>query len=452
MKKFIASILALCLILTTFSFTTLVQASEVNQNRAINVYVDSQSVLTDEYNKLYEKEYIIVTVKLERNEAIANAKYTLTYNPTYFNYVEGQSTADGAIKQEDGSIEHICWDQSGDFTLTDDVLATYKFEAIPQPTVVSYPFKIVDAYATNLDESIDAGLIPVSSNSEEVTILLKDYKIEKYLGIKEDGSSELIDETQGEVTQTSFPYDDKTHTFHVVTDPEATVEYYVNDTKFDNVEIKGEGEYTIKYVVTNKKDGYGPVEKEFKITIQKPHYVVEVAKEYYVTGKVLVIAYTNTPNVHFSYEKKDYEMVDVTGNNYFYDNPRTQEVEAVPYAYKFAYVASPTANDEFWEYEDNVKVWYTGETDDAGNPLSTPSVGEYTADINDNKDVNNVNDKGLDIDDISVAYGIANAYEPYFETDKHQYKFLRLDHDNNKMIRGEDTGFVVDEVKLALGF
>ncbi len=452
MKKFIASVLCIIMVLTSMSFAVCAEET-VNEDRAINLYVQASST-SGEPDKLYAGETLTVTVKLESDEELQHADYVLEYNSTYFKCTEKNFTISGVAggHREDTvdatkkKISHYTWSSGDAYATGEQVLAIYTFEALAQPTQVTDLFTISEAYATNYLESADDIKVPVEKNSKDVTILLIDYTVKKYF------DNELIDETLDEVTTKELNYDDAPHSFKIETVPTATVKYTVVyngetiATDADDVEIKKEGTYVITYEATDETVGYAPVEGTFTITVKKPAYVVEVGSDY-VDNKDIVIVYTNTPNVGFSYKDKDLEMVDVSNSTYLYDNPRTDAVENDPYTFKFAYVvdveSGATTEEIISKYEENVIHWYKGDKDSEGNELANKSVGGYTTDVTDNGD--------LTVDDIVFAYGVARVYAPYFTTEKYQYRILRLDLDNTKAVKNEDVTTVVTDVKAALG-
>lgn len=444
------------MVLTSMSFAVCAEQT-VNENRAINLYVETNSI-ADATDEMYAGETVTVTIKLESAEELQHAEYVLEYNSKYFKCTDKNFTIEGVagghkedvVDETTTKISHFSWSSEDAYAVNEQVLAVYIFEAIAQPTEVTDYFTISEAHATNYLESADDEVVPVQKNNKDVTILLIDHSVKKYV----DGT--LVDETAGEVNSDSFPYDDNDHKFRIETVPTATIEYTVklngeeitptidND---GNIVIKDEGTYVIEYEATDETVGYAPVEGTFTITIEKPVYVVEVGTEAYVDNKDIVIVYTNTPNIGFSYKNKDWEMVDVSGNGYLYDDPRTTAVEAVPYTYKFAYVVdvetAAAGEDIIGKYEANVIHWYKGNTDSEGYELVNKSVGDYKTDVTDNGN--------LTVDDIVFAYGVTRVYDPYFETEKYQYRILRLDLDNNKIVRNEDVTDVVNDVKSALG-
>lgn len=456
MKKFIASVLCIIMVLTSMSFAVCAEET-VNEDRAINLYVQANST-SGEPDKLYAGETLTVTVKLESDEELQHADYVLEYNSTYFKCTEKNFTIAGVaggyredtVDATKKKISHYTWSSGDAYTTGEQVLAIYTFEALAQPTQVTDLFTISEAYATNYLESADDIKVPVEKNSKDVTILLIDHIITKYF------DNNPVDETAGEKTSVDpFHYDDNEHFFRIETVPTATIEYTVTldgediTPEFDgnnNVVIKGEGTYVITYVATDETVGYAPVEGTFTITILKPAYVVEVGSDY-VDNKDIVIVYTNTPNVGFSYKDKDMEMVDVSNSTYLYDDPRTDAKETVGYTYKFAYVvdfeSGATTEEIISKYEENVIHWYKGDKDSEGNELANKSVGGYTTDVTDNGD--------LTVDDIVFAYGVARVYAPYFTTEKYQYRILRLDLDNTKAVKNEELTDVVTDVKAALG-
>ena len=467
MKKFIASILCVLMVLTSMNFV--VSAEIITDDCAINLYVDSQSAFTQVEDELYAKEYLLVNVMLEiGNNAtaeLASATCDITFDTTKFKFESiDRSGVDTAIETgyndkdiANGVIKHYSWRMDGlTFDKGSHLLATYKFSAIPQTQEVTGKFDITNSYATEYEEGSEDENAEIDNNEDEATILMVEYDVTKLF------DNEEVDEDTKKVV---INYDNKPHSFKVeiesvqdsVYDPEgkAEVQYKVNGeiVDIDSYEFKAEKEYVIEYEVINLPEGYTPVKDTFTLVIDKPKYYVEIGAKEYVDNKVLVLVYTDTDGAFFSYGNKDWEMVDVSGNEYKYDDPRTTEVEAKEFKRVFAYVADPVASDDnvvrteetIKDYEAMIINWYEGDKDTAGTTaLKNESVGAYTADITDNG--------LLEIYDIVTAYGIANARNEYYKDAKnYQYRILRLDHNNNKYVDGDDTGFVSDEVKTELG-
>ncbi len=426
MKKLIASMLCILIALTSMSFAVVAETLTVKNDRAINIYVDK----TEVYAVGSKKSNVTVTVKIEKNDAaleLANAKYTMKYDPTLF-------TTDSDPAQT-GTISEMFYKEGGETYANGDVLATYVFTPIPQVEKETGEFNMVEAFTYTYMESIDHEKFEASTEGKQVTILLETYEITK----KIDGNP--VDETAGDVKKASFPYDDKPHSFEIETVPTATVEYTVKDSEGNvigtytdqEVVIKAEGEYVIEYVVTDKDDGYAPVEGTFTITIEKPVYYIEVV-ENYVIGKNLVLVYTDIDNVGFSY--KGNPMVDVSISAYTYNDTKTTDIdEAVDTKYVYGFVPETIDygyQDDFKAYKDLVSHWY-------GNEYEMDSVGAYDTDFN--------YYEGTDVQDITVGYGVMNGYNGYFANPKYQRNILKADLTQDKKVRGEDVGLVVDEAK-----
>lgn len=420
MKKIIASILCVLMVLTSMSFSALAYI-EIKNDRAINIYVDKTEVYADGT----PQSIVTVTVKVEGRSDLANAQYTMVYDPALF---ELQETEKDPGKT--GMISEMFYKEGGTYTDGEE-LTKYTFKAIPQVAEETGDFFMQEAFTYTYMESIDAEKFEASSEGKSVTILLMDYDVKKYI----DGN--LIDETQGEVDEVEYNYDDATHSFEVETVPDATVEYTVKfngtvvGTDLSEVEFKEEGTYVIEYVVTDKENGYAPVEGDFTIIIKEPVYVVEVVEDYVFAdatsiGKNLVLVYTNTTGVGFNYGTN--VMVDVSTSDYDY-----KDVD--PYDYVYAFVTDPIANGEandYQAYKDQVSHWYNG-------MYTIPEVGVYNTDLNYNNDD--------EMQDISVLYGVMNGYPGYFADVKYQRNILKADVSQNKRVNGEDAADVVFAVK-----
>ena len=418
MKKIIASILCVIMVLTSMSFSALAYI-EIKNDRAINIYVNKTEVYADGT----PESIVTVTVKVEGRNDLANAQYTMVYEPALF---ELQETEKDPGKS--GLISEMFYKTSGTYADGEE-LATYTFKAIPQVAEETGDFFMQEAFTYTYMESIDAEKFEASSEGKSVTILLMNYDVKKYI----DGT--LVDETQGEVDEVEYNYDDATHSFKVETVPDATVEYTVTyngtvvGTDLSEVEFKEEGTYVIEYVVTDKQNGYAPVEGEFTIKIVEPVYVVEVVENYVFAndiGKNLVLVYTDTTGVGFNYDGK--VMVDVSTSAYKYKD--TEE-----YDFVYGFVTDPIANgaeNDYQAYKDLVSHWYNG-------MYEIPEVGVYDEDLNYNND--------CEMQDISVAYGVMNGYEGYFADAKYMRNILKADLTQDKKVKGNDASLVVDAAK-----
>lgn len=377
--------------------STIYSAGSVIAIREINVSADKSTVAAE------EEIEINVTVK---GTDLANAEWKLTYEPAKFELIGETNSgviADKTIKT-DGSVY-----------ADGEVIKTYKFKSIAQTDVTEADFVISDTYAYTYLESIDATKVS-AINNEKVTVTID--LIEYELNVKFDGE-DITDTTK------VIPYDSKTHTFEVVTNPQANVIYEVNGVETSELNFKGEDTYVIKYKVDNAI-GYAQKSGEFTLTITKPEYVVEVNTEAvdgsdFVSGKKIVLVYTNTDDVFFNYDNN--LMIDVTAREYKYNG--TGE-----YKHVFAIVVDAIENGVLADYEEKVKHLVTAP--------GLYTIAQYNNDLN--------YDDILDIRDITTAYGVLNVNESYFANIKYQKNILKADTDGNKYVNGIDTNAVLTAV------
>ena len=428
MKKFIASILALCMILTSMFFTVSAEAVEVKTDRAINVNVSTTDVWA-----VYGKDMVTVTVVIEdyrgnvaQDDHFINAEYTLNYNPALFELQETDKDP-----EKDGTIYELFYKTGIEGYNSGDTVETYTFKAIPQEKEETDNFYLTSPQTYTYVECLSTDIFEASSENKEVTINLEPYEVKKYLD-----NTEIFDSADENLPDNSFPYDNAEHRFKVETVPEAEVSYTVklNDkvigTDLDSVVIKGEGTYEIEYTVTNKADGYAPVNGKYTIEIQEPVHVIEVIEDYVLAndiGKVLVLVYTSTEGAGYNYGTD--VMVDVSKSGYKYN-------DTDPYQYVYGFVTNPIDNgyeNEFKAYKDLVSHWYN-------NEYEVPSVGEYNYDIN-------YSGGTAEMKDISVVYGVVNAHPSYFSDVNNQKYILKADTSGDKKVRGEDASPVVAEAK-----
>ncbi len=433
MRKLIASILVVCMVLT--SMCVVVSAADIKTDRELNVWVDTSEVWAVD-----GKDMVTVKVVIEDNRAnvevddhFINAEYTLNYDPALFELQETAKDPEG-----DGTICELFYMTGIEGYNSGDIVETYTFKAKPQVAEETDTFYLTSPQTYTYMECLSPDIFEASTESKDVTIRLEPYEVKKYLD-----NNEVFDSADETLPDNSFPYDNEEHKFKVETVPEAEVQYIVklNDEvigTYTNQEviIKGEGTYEIEYTVTNKADGYAPVNGTYTIEIKEPVHVIEVAEDYVFgedIGKNLVLVYTNTEGAVYKYDGN--VMVDVSKSAYMYDNTATTAVEAEDYKYVYAFVTNPIDDghlNDFQAYKNLVSHVYNYE----GN---LPAVGEYNNDINFSGPV--------EIKDISVVYGVVNGHPSYFADVNNQKYILKADVSGDKKVRGEDASDVVDEVK-----
>lgn len=323
-----------------------------------------------------------VTAKLNNEEQASDSARLVWINGGYTFSVETDKENDSVSYTVNGNA-------SNDLTFTDD--GTY---------VIGYTVAPKAGYRK-------------ATGTFTLEIYLKEYSVET----KVDG------ETAG--TSKNVPYTNAGHTFEVVSTPNATVTYKVNGGEAQNsVSLTNKGTYTIEYTVA-ATDGYAEKTGRFTLTIEDPEYVVEVSETSdYVSGKKLVLVYTNTDGVCFNYNNN--LMIDVTSREYKYND--TEE-----YTNVYAFVTDAITNGTLDDYKANISCVI---------PTSSQLITlTYLMDLN--------FDDALDVNDITTGFGIYNANETYFANVKYQKNILRADTDGSKKVDGTDTGAVVDAVKTA---
>lgn len=373
-------------------------AETIATDRAINVVAN--------YSERYADEEVEISIVIEGND-LANAQWELTYDPTHFELMDTDVVADN------GTIIDYDFKQNGTYA-DGEVIRTYTFKALAQPVETVSAFGISNTRAYTYMESIDAEKFLADNNiCEYVTIKLRDYIV----AVKVDG----VDQTSDEV---SFSYDDKEHTFEVITVPTASVSYKVNGEDVTSVVIKEEGTYTISYTVTPEL-GYAPIEKSFTVVIEKPVYEVEVAigdamdAKDYVSGKKIVLVYTDTDNVTFAYDGN--AMIDVSESAYKYNG--------TDYKHVYAFVTDAISGATVDDYK--AKVVHSYE-------LVCEKLDAYNADLN--------LDNAYDIQDVTVGFGIYNVYDGYYSNVKYQKNILKADTNNDKCVNDDDTSNIVRDV------
>lgn len=357
-----------------------------------------------------------ISVTLKGNN-IANAVYDLAYDTTKFELV----SASTGTTASNGSLSEMLYKTDGACYENGAVLATYTFKALGQTENVTADFVISNTAAATYLESIDATNIK-TTNNEKVSVAIK---------LKEYAVAVSVDNNVETGTTLTVPYTNEGHTFSVIATPAAAVSYKVNGgDETNSVSVSERGTYTIEYTIT-PETGYAKVTGTFTLVIGDPEYVVEVnltnsENRDYVSGKKIVLVYTNTDGLAFNYG--DDLMIDVTARGYKYND--TDE-----YSHVYAFVTDAIENSDAGvtveDYKNNISCVIP-------SPADLIKL-TYTMDLN--------FDSYLTVNDITTAYGIYNANEDYFKNVKNQKKFLRADTDGNKCVNNDDANAVVDAVK-----
>lgn len=361
-------------------------------------------------------DIVTISVTLNGNN-LANVVYDLAYDATKFEFI----SASTETTANNGSLSEMLYKDDGTCYENGKAVATYTFKALGQTENVTADFVISNTAAATYLESIDATNIKTTSNEKvSVAINLKNYEVT----VNVDGNAVSEDTL-------NVPYTNEGHTFSVTATPTANVSYKVNGgDETDSVSVSERGTYTIEYTIT-PTTGYAKVTGTFTLVIGDPKYVVEVnltgaENRDYVSGKKIVLVYTNTDGLAFNYG--DDLMIDVTERGYKYNG--TDEYSHV-YAFVTDAIESSDAEVTVEDYSKNISC-------------VIPSPAElvkltYSMDLN--------FDDNLNVQDITTAYGIYNVNADYFKNVKYQKNILRADTDGNKCVNNDDANTVVDAVK-----
>lgn len=383
-------------------------------NEFVKISERKLNISADE-TEVYADEEVTVSVTLD-GANMANVGFTLTYDAAKFEYVSSNCDAD-IISEATGKFMVAHNDNTKADTIANGTAWEFTFKAIAQTEEVTGQFNLSDAVASTYVESINGYKTDaLGIDLAEVTIKLR----EVTATVKVDGE---------ETTENSknIAFDGEEHEVEITTEPELDVTFKVNGVEADKDDLKftNKGTYVIDYEVN--KPGYEKVTGTFTLVIGEPDYVVEVDTRAideadYVAGKKIVLVYTNVADLEFTYGK--YDMLDVTEKGYKYDKFDGSATTA--YDYVYAFVTDAISDGELADYEANVQV-------------KVPEA-RLMAD----EDLNG--DGVLDLQDISVAYGVYNVRDEYFEADKYQKQILAADVNNDKNVTAEDTTAVVNAV------
>lgn len=357
----------------------------------------------------------IVTVKvLLKGNNLANAVYDLTYDPTRFEL----TSATTSTAATNGTISERFYKSNGQEVFANgDTLATYTFKALAQTEDVTADFTLSNTKAATYTESIEAQHI-IAGNNTKATV---DIKLKEY--------TPTITVDASPVTEASklIKYNGANHTFEVTTAVQgATITYKVDGVDTDSVSVKDRKTYNITYTI-DAIPGYRELSGSFTITIADPEYKVEVNltssnNADYVSGKKLVLVYTNVDGVSFKFDSD--LMIDVSSRGYKYND--TTEYEHV-----YGFVTDVITGGTLDNYAQKV-------TCDAPVDGGLMAI-TYSTDLN--------FDNVTDILDISTGYGIYNVRDDYYSKVKYQRNILRADINGDKLVDGNDTGLVVNAAK-----
>ena len=356
-----------------------------------------------------------VDVKLAKGENIFNAEWTLSYDTLLFELKGAANT---------GSIKEIASKTlEGEFFAEGETLATYTFVAKAVPATITGNFTLSETTASTFAESRDAIQVAATTIADDVTIIMIEYDVTATL------NGEDVDLTVA-TPSAETTYTGEAQQFVVSTNLPANVDceitYTVDGNDVEEVVLTDVGTYEVVYTITTA-DGYAEKTGKVTIEVKAPAFVVETAK-WTVMGKKLVLVYTNQDAMYFTYDDK--LMIDVTSKGYEYENNTR-------YAHVFAFVTDELANDVVESYKE--KVMYISEAEG----LFILTDGHSKADINFSNTLN--------VQDISVEFGIVNLHSEVYGDVKYQKHLLKGDINGDKIVNGRDTSYVVSEVKTAMG-
>ena len=360
---------------------------------------------------------LTVTVKLAKGENIYNAEWKLSYDTSLFE-LKGAAAQTGFIKEISSKT------LEGEIFAEGEVLNTYTFVAKAVPAEITGSFTLSETTASTFAESRDAVQVAATNNDKaDVTIIMIEYDVTATLNGKNVDLT--IANPAAETTYTGEAQD-----FIVSTNLPANVAYEitytVNGEDAYEVALTDVGTYEVVYTITTA-DGYAEKTGTVKITVKEPEFVVETTK-WTNMGKKLVLVYTNQDAMYFTYDGK--LMIDVTSKGYLFEN-------TTEYAHVFAFVTDELENDVVDSYKE--KVMYISEAEG----LFILTDGHSKADINFSNTLN--------VQDISVEFGIVNLHSEIYGDVKYQKHLLKGDTNGDKIVNGKDTAFVVSEVKTAMG-
>lgn len=420
MKKFLASMLCIAMILSTMCFTVLADGEPAP--RSLNIEASKDWV--------YAGQEVEISVVVD-GEELADAEWNIKYDTDLFEAVYRRkypSNGFGSWNETSGDFQDKYFNATDNSTLPDGcAVATYRFRAKPQTEDKVCNFEIYGTMAYTFIESIEGtDVVTTNNGSVPVEIRLRPY----------DSISVLVDDAPQTGDTLSFPYDDDEHSFEVVADPASGVTDITYTVSINGAAavpmteaeikeaLKEEGTYEITYTI-HPVDGYLGVTEKFTIEITAPRYVVEVNLEHedtadYIAGKKIVIVYTDTPNAYFTYEGN--VMVDVSNSTYKY-------LDTIEYKYAYAFVTDAISGGDLAAYEANVEHAY-------GTDVA------YKIETYADKNVNFA--QNVDIRDVTTAYGVYNNNPLYYGNVNYQKQILKTDVNNDKRVTADDTSAIVN--------
>ncbi len=169
----------------------------------------------------------------------------------------------------------------------------------------------------------------------------------------------------------------------------------------------------------NKQSGNnGQEDNDENINLEN-NYVVEIGNKEYVTGKQIVLVYTNNDSICFNYGEK--LMLDVTGSGYKYN-------DVTEYEHVYGYVTDTIVEGTLENYKENIKS-----LDDTSDVF----VIDYTlkCDVNFSGEVN--------LRDVAVIQGVINVTESTFSN--YMQNVLKSDVNGDKCVNETDFNIAQNE-------
>ena len=326
-----------------------------------------------------------VTVTVN-GDVFVGAEYSLSYESDKFELVSKPND----VIQSGDTFKHVYLNYNApDGT----VIATYTFKALAHETEVT-------GYFTLNEARVETALSSLEGNSEPCKV--------------SDPAAVVIALKKGELTVSAEDveknYDGNAYGVTATANlPGAVVKYrdaegaYTLDASPTYDEI---GEYTVYFRATLK--GYEPAYGSAKVIINEPQYVVETNE--YVAGYSLVLVYTNSDKVTYSYDGN--AMLDVSNAGY------TKDGES--YSYVYAWVVKGQGN------ADKIDYLTTG----------TPNKINYSCDVNASGSV--------DLRDVSAVVCVYNTDNNYMVASQ-MALVLRADVNHDKSVTMSDVSQILND-------
>ncbi len=236
----------------------------------------------------------------------------------------------------------------------------------------------------------------------------------------------------GETKEITFDADE--HTVTIDTDDDATIVVTVNGvvTPIEELSFTEVKDYVINYVII--KEGFTTVDETVTLKVVAPLYFVEIAHDYIANNsgsKTLVLVYTNSDKVSFTYGADSLTMYDVTSKNYAYagDEEFTKTAETKVYATVVNNITSSSDDD----YKNKVKIVYS------------PVDSQYVITLTEGLEFDLNGSGAVDLSDPVAAYATYWVDETYYST--RMDIVLKTDFNSDKAVRGADTKAFVDAFK-----